>query len=354
MELENPKVKTRFLILSDTHGAITSELTEKEQEMLDAIAGDDSVLYRLDSKMAFRKPLPKADVVLHCGDLTGHSKVYEFQRTFQMIRDIDAPLKLVIAGNHDGLLDPAYIQMMTQRTSIFRVSDPAAVLRDADEVRAICDDAKGDGVQYLEEGTHQFDLPNGARLRIFASPCTPKHGSGGFQYEGGHDFAMEQGIDVAMTHGPAQGVLDLTKRREGAGSDDLFERLYTVRPKLHCFGHIHEAWGAKLVTWKDAGLEPVEVETAVDDEKSLVLGDLASVLPERADSTEEAVARIQKMNKMILEGGAVVNLCEGGDSVLVPGKQTLFVNAAIRDAGHQPGHLPWLVDLELPKAESQG
>jgi predicted phosphodiesterase len=72
-------IKTRFLTISDTHGM------------------------KLPADM---KPQESADVALHCGDLTDHSKLDEFRETIQVRKDIDAPLKLVIAGNHDFSLDP--------------------------------------------------------------------------------------------------------------------------------------------------------------------------------------------------------------------------------------------------------
>jgi hypothetical protein len=76
------KIKTRFLIISDTHG------------------------------MGFTpadKPLPRADVTIHCGGLTDGSKLSEFGTAIQLLKDIDAPLKLVIAGNHDFTMDiPAF------------------------------------------------------------------------------------------------------------------------------------------------------------------------------------------------------------------------------------------------------
>ena len=72
-------VKTRVLLMSDTHG----------QE--------------------FDRPLSlgneKIDVVIHCGDLTEHSKLGEFETTLRLFFAIDAPLKLVIPGNHDWWLD---------------------------------------------------------------------------------------------------------------------------------------------------------------------------------------------------------------------------------------------------------
>ncbi|CAH0047544.1 unnamed protein product [Clonostachys solani] len=70
--------KKRFLIISDTHGE--------------------------GLPTAFR-PDFYADVLIHCGDLTGQSKLHEFESTLEMINNIKASLKLVVPGNHDFTLD---------------------------------------------------------------------------------------------------------------------------------------------------------------------------------------------------------------------------------------------------------
>lgn len=69
-------VKTRFLVISDTQGS------------------ED-----------FRRPQDPAGVGIHCGDLTDESKPDEFRATLRFLKRLDAPLKLVIAGNHDFTLD---------------------------------------------------------------------------------------------------------------------------------------------------------------------------------------------------------------------------------------------------------
>src|ERR1700733_2084147 len=81
-------VKTCILILSDTHGM---ELREK--------------------------PLLSADVAIHCGDLTDGSKLEEFRAAIRLMEDIHAPLKLLIAGNHDFTLDvPAFRRKVAEAT----------------------------------------------------------------------------------------------------------------------------------------------------------------------------------------------------------------------------------------------
>lgn len=84
------QIKTRLLILSDTHGHSLFDPETKPEEA---------------QKYAFREPLPSADVAIHCGDLTLMSHVKEYKTTFDVMRSIDAPLKLVIPGNHDCSMD---------------------------------------------------------------------------------------------------------------------------------------------------------------------------------------------------------------------------------------------------------
>lgn len=83
-------IRTRFLIISDTHG----------HALLDPARDGPEAL-----KYGFRRPLPSADVALHCGDLTTRSTPQELETTLNIMREIDAPLKLVIPGNHDSNLD---------------------------------------------------------------------------------------------------------------------------------------------------------------------------------------------------------------------------------------------------------
>jgi predicted MPP superfamily phosphohydrolase len=64
------------------------------------------------------KPLQHADVAIHCGDLADGSKLEEFRTAIQLLKDINAPLKLVISGNHDFTMDiPAYEKKAAEAAS---------------------------------------------------------------------------------------------------------------------------------------------------------------------------------------------------------------------------------------------
>lgn len=350
-----PTVKTRILILSDTHGQkpVTEEPNGSTSDASDTPA------------QGYRYPLPEADVAIHCGDLTSNSNVQEFEATFSMLRELSAPLKLVIAGNHDMALDRHHWDLRVKQIKARRAL-PALVAeryqRCPDEARRIIDAARRDGVIYLpNDGVYEFELRNGARLRVFASPMTPAYGSWAFQYpRGAHKFDIPAGIDVAVTHGPPRNVRDLSIHGGHAGCDDLFAAVCASKPKIHCFGHIHEGWGAELVTWKQstppAALSPDEAaklrtrETAIDEtatvlvESSEQINKLLAAGPDGEQAAEARVARFYK-DKCI-----PVDITSAGNLPFRAGEQTLFVNAAIMDARYDPIHVPWLVDVDLPKA----
>jgi hypothetical protein len=62
---------------------------------------------------------------------------------------------------------------------------------------------------------------------------------------------------VRLTHGPPQGVLDETTRRTKVGCERLAGRLPQLQPRLHLFGHIHEAHGAYIQTWDNVAARPM-------------------------------------------------------------------------------------------------
>ena len=51
-------------------------------------------------------------------------------------------------------------------------------------------------------------------------------------------------IDVLITHGPPQGILDLCFHGERVGCSDLLEFVKKIKPRVHAFGHIHESYGS--------------------------------------------------------------------------------------------------------------
>jgi predicted phosphohydrolase len=322
------KVRTRLLILSDTHG--------------EDFSPED-------------RPCQRFDVVLHCGDLTDGSKLEEFRSSIKMLKSIDAPLKLVIAGNHDFTMDiTAFEAKLAEAASPL---DPEIVAREygtLGQARQLFEDARSEGIVFLDEGTHHFTLVNGAMLKVYASPYTPALGAWGFQYypNQGHKFDIEQGTDIVMTHGPPKGIMDFTYGRERAGCPNLFAAIAEARPRIHCFGHIHEGWGAKVVTWKDSGIDEPSHFTAIDNENSPVIERLAALRSNALESDEKAEERRARLEELDRNKCSTTSHCTKDEYPLQAGKETLFVNAAIM-GDEDVIQRPWLVDIELPKHTGQ-
>lgn len=253
-------IKTRFLIVSDTHGEEFSPETQ---------------------------PTGRVDVAIHCGDLSEESKLDEFRATIRLLRSLDAGLKLVIAGNHDFTLDVPTFKNKVNESGLDSDMDLVKrVYGDFGEARHLFEEAKEDGIVFIDEGNHHFSLANGASLTVYASPWTPSKSGWGFSYnpDQGRGFSFGSGVDVAITHGPPRGILDYTDSCQRAGCQKLFEAVARARPKLHCFGHIHEGWGARLVTWRE---EPSEVPshfTDIDNSLSVTIEKLSSLRAKREEN----------------------------------------------------------------------
>ncbi|PGH02736.1 hypothetical protein GX51_04470 [Blastomyces parvus] len=325
-------VKVRFLILSDTH----------------------------NQEFAQTEPGQHVDVAIHCGDLTEGSTLEEFRLAIKLLANLNAPLKLVISGNHDYTLDIPFFKKRVEQQ--VKYLDPALITRaygDFGQARQLfnTDTARSAGIVFLEEGTHRFTLKNGASLTVYASPLTPSCGGWGFQYDTrpGYTFEIDPGVDLVMTHGPPKGILDRTLSGTRAGSTHVFEAVARARPRLHCFGHIHEGWGAKLVTWPpvDQMSAPPSYSTDVDEERSVSIADLSTLrggLRSEPDGAESSMGSGDKSG-VCSATCCRTSHCSGDANPIEAGSQTLFVNASIKGVDEDyPSHLPWLVDIDLPKA----
>ncbi|KAI6844641.1 Metallo-dependent phosphatase [Hortaea werneckii] len=301
------------------------------------------------------KCVADADVAIHCGDLTEESKLHEFKTTLQALQSIRAPLKLVIAGNHDFTLDvPAFKRKLS---AIDPPLDDALVKHEYGsfgEARALFESekAKAAGIHLLDEGTHTFQLTNGSTLTVFASPYTCSlSAEWGFQYrpDEEHEWPLQPGTDIAITHSPPLGVLDRTDDGKRAGSLSLFAAVASSRPQVHCFGHIHESWGAKKVHWREqaaaADSSPPTHFTSIDNDRSLLIENLARITVKSTDTAETRREKGTRIAAYIANGYCSAASGQG----IQAGAQTFFVNAAIEGSEEGMQQPPWLVDIELPR-----
>ncbi|KAI9792369.1 MAG: hypothetical protein M1833_001101 [Piccolia ochrophora] len=320
---------TRLLIISDTHTALPAP--------------------EEDGSRAYREPLPSADILLHAGDITRVGRLAEYLRSFDVLKAARAELKLVIAGNHDITLDRDYYRRYGGLRHGSEREDLVAV-RELWTGRS----ARDAGIVYLEEGVNTFTLKSGATFTIYTSPYQPEYCQWAFKYERHEDRynpALGTGntspanpvpsyphIDLMMTHGPPYQRLDRTSQGEDVGCPHLLRAVGRARPRLHCFGHIHEGWGAERVRW---GVRSNDAHQVRDQSSAVGL--------------VEAVHQYEPSKAQVLaDGAAYIDVSEHSSSPLDVGQETLLVNASIMDVRYRPLQAPWVVDIDLPLAQDGG
>eukprot|EP00927_Polykrikos_kofoidii_P050068 TRINITY_DN44010_c0_g1_i1.p1 TRINITY_DN44010_c0_g1~~TRINITY_DN44010_c0_g1_i1.p1 ORF type:complete len:382 (-),score=24.98 TRINITY_DN44010_c0_g1_i1:269-1414(-) len=158
-------------------------------------------------------PLPKGDLLVHCGDFTNNGTVGEYSDFGSWLARVSeegfGDRVFCLAGNHD-----APQKMTVLRNYLSR----AELLQSQMAKRRLC--------------------PLGLRMFGQSWPdhgrCLPRNG------------LPRPRIDVLLSHSPPRGVLDQNINGEHCGSSALLELLKQDRPRLHLFGHIHEGYGARL------------------------------------------------------------------------------------------------------------
>ena len=172
-------------------------------------------------------------------------------------------------------------------------------------------------------------------FQIYSSPYQPEFCGWAFAYERDEDRYNPPSycspsnaqnpvptwptIDVMLTHGPPEGILDQTLSGDSVGCASLLRAAARCKPRLHCFGHIHEGWGAQRMVWED-----------------------------RSSSTNNPGSHA----KIFEDRSAYLDLSAGGPSPLNFGKETVFINAAIMNLKYRPRNAPWVVDIDLPSMVS--
>jgi hypothetical protein len=218
-----------------------------------------------------------------------------------MLKAIDAPVKLVIAGNHDFTLDDkAFSKTRQEISSNIDESALKCTYGDLGEAKALFDteETRAAGTMFLDEGTHRIPLANGALMTVYASPYTPSKSSGwGYQYDpsqGEHDWTIDSTVDLAMTHSPPRGIFDYTGSKTRVGSPGLFAAIAKAKPKVHCFGHIHESWGAKLVKWRPELSDEPSHFTDVDNDGSELIESRATLIDGKFDDEDTLRSKATK------------------------------------------------------------
>ncbi|RGB44021.1 Metallo-dependent phosphatase-like protein [Rhizophagus diaphanus] len=228
---------TRFVCVSDTHNKI-------DRDKYQVPNGD--VFRKYLTEVIYKKFLILMifNIVVHAGDMTGLGKVEQVKDTINWIKNLPHKYKVIIAGNHDLTLDETFYEKNWNRFH-YSKEDPKEAIN-------IIKNA-GNGVVYLNE--ESFTIPDKG-IQIWGSPWTPEFCEWAFNGQRGQFLKEKWGqipqtTHILMTHGPPYKILDKTHHTgENVGCVDLLERIKVIKPYVHIFGHIHEAYGVLEKTWE--------------------------------------------------------------------------------------------------------
>ncbi|KAJ6031625.1 hypothetical protein N7540_002357 [Penicillium herquei] len=200
--------------------------------------------------------LPPGDILIHAGDLTTNGTFEELQAQIQWLSSQPHTHKIVIAGNHDIVLDETIDGKLFshQRDGLFEGSSESSDQRaslDWGQIHYLNDEAVTLNLLVPGLGAQQV-----RKVKIFGSPLTPEFGSWAFQYPSIRDVWTKRIPDdtqILVVHGPpalygdCDGEVGQDGKIKVKGDGYLLREIQRVRPKLVVCGHIHGAFGTTLI-----------------------------------------------------------------------------------------------------------
>lgn len=191
--------------------------------------------------LSFTKPEADVHILCHSGDFSHFGKVHEVTNFANWCTSQDHDYKVVIAGNHEMLMDtvkfkdPVFLWELA-KNKLPGSPTPSNILTDR-------------GIHYLEETSVTIE-----GLKFFGTPYSSRFFDWGFQADPGADAVarwakMPDDTDVCLVHGPpfqyGDKCPDMNNRSKiiSVGDKSLLAALRKVKPMLTLFGHIHEGHG---------------------------------------------------------------------------------------------------------------
>jgi Icc-related predicted phosphoesterase len=167
--------------------------------------------------------LPQADVVVHSGDITFHGSYDEVEDFVDWFSQLPFSYKMFIAGNHDFAL----------------AGEKGSGVDVCEKINAL-----------LPERTYYL-CHSGVTicgLRFYGVPMF-RATIDDTSYEKYYS-AIPYNTDVLVTHQPPMGILDggeYQGKPYHYGNALLLDRVKSVSPKLHLFGHDHNVFGHTML-----------------------------------------------------------------------------------------------------------
>jgi len=166
--------------------------------------------------------MPDADMIVHCGDMTSMGYEYEIRNFYKWFSRLNQyKYKINIAGNHDWFFEktPQFVK-----------------------------ETVPDNVIYLEDSGVEID-----GLYFYGTPVQKPFNNWAFNREehklAQHWEAIPDNTDILITHSPPFGIMDWSRHSDSSqGSPSLLHEVQQrIKPKIHCFGHMHECHGIEII-----------------------------------------------------------------------------------------------------------
>jgi hypothetical protein len=196
-------------------------------------------------------PVPPADVLIHAGDFSNTGTVSDVKNFTEWFDGLPHRHKIFIAGNHDTTFEKSFY---LRRGNDFHRPNLRGGLdlgEYSDLCRSFVHSMKSS--VYLEDSSCRIPFPDQgpeSGVLVFGSPWQPEFCDWAFNLDRGQPLIekwsqIPDETDVLITHGPPFGFGDLCSNGFNSGCEDLL-RMIQMRerpPRVHIFGHIHEAFG---------------------------------------------------------------------------------------------------------------
>ena len=157
------------------------------------------------------KYLPKADIIVHSGDMSENGTDSEVLDFLEWFCDLDYSHKIFVAGNHDLCLDGEQIEGLPD--NCFYLCNSGV------EIEGV----KFWGVPYFTSD----ELAGNIAQQMAKIPLN---------------------TDVLITHRPPYCILDFDDNNN-LGCIDLLQIVPKIRPKYHLFGHVHASYGIEKLQY---------------------------------------------------------------------------------------------------------
>ncbi len=162
-----------------------------------------------------RLKIPEGEVLIHAGDITRWGDPADLRQFNRFLGMLPHPYKIVIAGNHDFCLERNPGESEALLTNCIYLRDQSITLHG---------------------------------IKFYGSPWQPQFCNLAFNLKRGPELKAKWDLippdtDVLITHGPPLGYGDRTLWKKRAGCAELLNAALAIKPRLHVFGHIHEAAG---------------------------------------------------------------------------------------------------------------